>query len=241
MATYHHDPELEALADRVEAWRTQKMHRYEKTPDDIVDEIVRLCKTRPPSRVAKRIRFNNNLVKDYLKEDPDDLEPEMIESIPPIQESFPLRADPPPPGGYSAPRIDLQQTIEDCFKVLAAEQEAAFVNGFTKLFNLVKAACDEATRHMMKELTQMKLEVAANGAGLDILQRRIQELQEQKPREDSTDITVEAPDGSIFKVSAMHSNPELYAVLKQFIAQMHGAKLPTMNGQLVKVEDFQQQ
>ena len=52
-----HDPELEQLAERFAHWRQCRATARERIPAFLWDQATALCRTRPPSRVAKRLRL----------------------------------------------------------------------------------------------------------------------------------------------------------------------------------------
>lgn len=52
-----HDPKLEQLAERFAHWRQCRATARERIPVFLWDQATALCRTRPPSRVAKRLRL----------------------------------------------------------------------------------------------------------------------------------------------------------------------------------------
>ena len=58
-----HDPELEQLAERFAHWRQCRATPRERIPAFLWDQATALCRTRPPSRVAKRLSLCSSDLK----------------------------------------------------------------------------------------------------------------------------------------------------------------------------------
>ena len=57
------DPDLEQLAERFAHWRQYRATPRERIPDLLWEQAISLCQTRPPSRVAKRLRLGTSDLK----------------------------------------------------------------------------------------------------------------------------------------------------------------------------------
>lgn len=210
------DPELEAVAAKLDDWRAQPRRR--PVPDELWDEILALLETKPRSFVTRRLRLESSKVSQMIEARGS--RPPAAERAPDKQVAPPSDLDKTAPSGVDSGHLVVIDFIDDAVLRLAKEHERLMEQSVQRVAQALERACEDLAARLTVPWQGLQVQLDMLREQVDTLGRILLESQTQgglQVEEGATDISLQAPDGSVFKINALHGNAEMYALAREFI------------------------